>query len=333
MKEIRQEPAEEMMRIISAKWLSKPVYIATHLGIADILADGPMPVSEIASACGCFEPFLYRLMRALAGFGIFVEGEGRVFNLTPMAEMLQQGKMRSIALMFLSDWHERAWNALPESIQNGSVAFEDAHGMSAFDWLENHPKDAQVFNEANAIKAMTSYAGITQVYDFTTVSTVTDVGGGTGGLMSALLQTFPTLKGSVAEQVHVLQQAEEFIKGVGLDERCELIACDFFREVPGGSEIYILANVLHDWDDSHCIQILKNCRKAMEDNSKLLIIEMIIPPGNGPSIAKLLDIEMMVMGSGKERTESEYKELLQSAGLMIKRIVSVGPDLSILECA
>ncbi len=333
MNDHQQNPAEEMMRIISAKWLSKPVYIAAELGIADLLGDGPKPVSEIAEALGCFEPFLYRLLRALAGFGIFAEEPGRVFRLTPMAEMLQRGKMRSFALMFLSEWHYRAWDALPLSIRDGSVAFERAHGMPAFQWLEAHPDDAQVYHEANATKAMASYAGMARAYDFSGIARVADIGGGAGGLMVSLLRVYPTLQGVIAEQEHVLGQAEAILISAGLDSRCELIPCDFFQEVPSGSDIYILANVLHDWDDTACLQILKNCRKVMGAGNKLLIVEMIIPPGDGPSIAKLLDLEMMVMGGGKERTEDEYGTLLQKAGLRSERVVPIGPDLSMIECS
>jgi len=271
------------------------------------------------------------MMRALASVGIFFETEAKLFELTPMAEYLKTGAMRSIALMFNSDWSDKAWGYFLDSIRTGDTAFEKAHGMPVSDWLEINPQAADVFNEANAIKAGSSHRVIVDVYDFSGINTLTDVGGGLGILMAEILIANPLMKGIVVDTPSVIQKTRKILQGRGIEDRCQAVEYDFFKEIPSGSEAYLMSNILHDWSDEQCKVILTNCHRAMKPESKLLIIEMIIPAGNGPSIAKLLDLEMLVITGGRERTEAEFNNLFVSSGFKLSRLIPTKEGVCIIE--
>jgi hypothetical protein len=324
-------PHAQMMQFVLGVWISKPIYVAAELGIADIVADGPKSIDELAKITNTHAPSLYRVMRALASVGIFSETGERSFALTPMAECLKRGAMRSIALMFNSDWHGKAWENLLDSVRTGDVAFDKAHGMPIFDWLRENPWAAEIYHEANAIKAMTSHRAIIDAYDFSGIHTLTDVGGGRGALMAEILKANPAMKGVVAELPSVVKDAREFILAKGLDARCEVIGCDFFNKIPLGSDAYLMSHILHDWNDKACKTILENCHEAMKPGSMLLVVESLIPPGNEFSVAKLLDLEVFVMGGGCERTESEFRDLFESAGFTLSRIVPTQESISVIE--
>ncbi|MDM8555642.1 methyltransferase [Desulfococcaceae bacterium HSG7] len=331
MKPNELPPQAQLMQFIIGKWISKPVYAAAELGIADMLAEGPKSIDELALESRSHAPSLYRMMRALASVGIFSETEGKRFELTPMAECLKTGAMRSIVLLFESDWSDKAWGCFTDSVKTGNTAFETAHGTPVSDWLEKNPHAAQVFNEANAIKAVGSHRAIIDVYDFSGIDKLTDVGGGTGALTVEILIANPLMCGVVADIPSVIEEARKIIRSRGLENRCETAECDFFKEIPAGSDAYLMSNILHDWPDERCVTILKNCRMAMKPESKLLIVEMIVPPGNRPSIAKLLDLEMLVTTGGKERTLAEFKILLESSGFKLSRIIDTQESICVIE--
>ncbi len=331
MKPDELPPPAQLMNFIVGKWISKPIYVAAELGIADMLAEGSKSIEELAQTSQSHAPSLYRMMRALASVGIFSETEGKRFELTPMAEYLKDGSMRSIALMFNSDWSDKAWGYFMDSVKTGDTAFEKAHGMPVTDWLENNPQAAEVFNEANAVKAVNSHRAIIDVYDFSGINRLTDVGGGLGVLMAEILIANPSMKGVVADIPSVIQKAKNIIRSRGLEDRCEAVECDFFEEIPSGSDGYLMSHVLHDWSADQCKIILNNCCKAMKPGSKLLVVEMVIPPGNQPSIAKLLDLEMLVTTGGCERTEKEFKILLESSGFKLSRTIATEESICVIE--
>jgi len=324
-------PHAQMMQFILGTWISKPIYVAAELGIADMLVDGAKSIDELARTTGTHGPLLYRVMRALASVGIFSEAGDRSFELTPMAECLKDGALRSTALMFNADWHDKAWENLLYSVRTGEVAFEKAHGIPAFDWLEKNPRAAALYHEANAFKAASSHRAIIDAYDFSGINTLTDVGGGHGALMAEILGAYPVMKGVIAELRTVEKEAREFIRTKGLDARCEVIECDFFKEIPPGSDAYLMSNILHDWNDEACRSILGNCRRAMRPGFPLLAVEAVIPPGNEFSVAKLLDLEVLVMGGGRERTEAEFRDLFESSGFTISRVIPTHENVSVIE--
>jgi len=324
-------PPAQLMKFIVGRWISKPIYVAAELGIADMLAEGPKSIEELAQASHSHAPSLYRMMRALASVGIFFETEAKRFDLTPMAEYLKTGAMRSIALMFNSDWSDKAWGYFLDSVKTGVTAFEKAHGISVSEWLEINPQAAEVFNEANAIKAGSSHRAIVDVYDFSDIHTLTDVGGGLGILMAEILVANPLMEGIVADTPSVIQKAGKIIQARGIAGRCQAVECNFFEKIPSGSDAYLLSNILHDWPDEPCQIILKNCRRAMKTESRLLVVEMLIPPGNEPSVAKLLDLEMLVITGGQERTEAEFNHLFVSSGFKLSRIIQTKEGICVIE--
>ncbi len=331
MKQNELPPPAQLMNFILGRWISKPIYVAAELRIADLLANGPKSIEELANASQSHAPFLYRMMRALASVGVFSEREDKQFELTPMAEFLKTGSLRSMALMFNSDWSDKAWGCFLDSVKTGDTAFNNAHGMSVSEWLEINPKAAEIFNEANAIKAAGSHRAIIDVYDFSGIKKLTDVGGGLGVLMVEILLANSSMKGIVADIPSVIQETRKMIQARGIEDRCQTVEIDFFKNMPSGSDAYLLSNILHDWPDEQCRTILKNCHQAMKSESKLLVVEMVVPPGNDPSVAKLLDLEMMVTTGGRERTEIEYKNLFESSGFKLSRIIPTKENVSILE--
>jgi hypothetical protein len=324
-------PHAELMKFILSKWISKPIYVAAKLGIADHLDDGPKSIQHLARLVDAHAPSLYRMMRALACVGIFYENDDGRFELTPMAACLKSDALRPIALMMHSDWHNRAWDHLLETIQTGEIAFDAAHGMPIFDWFKRHPQAAAVYDQANAIKSRTSHRAIVDAYDFSKIQTLTDVGGGTGALLVEILKNNPAMSGLVAELPGVVPRTRAFIQQQGLASRCDAVACDMFKEIPVGGDAYMLSHILHDWEDEPCRTILTNINHVMRPGGRLLVVEALIPPANQFSIAKLLDLEVLVMGGGRERTADQYRVLFQSAGFNLSRVVSTHESISILE--
>jgi hypothetical protein len=203
--------------------------------------------------------------------------------------------------------------------------------MSLSAWLEENPGEADILSQANAVKAEESGRAILEAYDFSDTTELTDVGGGLGILLAGILEANPGMSGIVADVPAVIRETKKLIRARGLEDRCRAMECDFFKEIPSGAEACLLSNILHDWPDEDCRTILANCRRAMRKDAKLLIVEMVVPPGNEPSVAKLLDLEMLVITGGRERTEAEYKELLTSSGFNLSRIIPTNEDVCLIE--
>lgn len=332
MEQTQMPPEAQMMQFILSKWISKPIHVAVELGLADVLADGPLSVTELAERTHCHGPSLYRLLRALAGAGLFEQQPDGTFNLTPMGVLLKSDAMGPLAKMFQAQWHNQAWDQLLYGVQTGAVPFDKAHSETIFSYLEKHPEAAAVFDQANGLKAARAYQGLMTAYDFSDIKLLVDVGGGLGALLMQVLNAYPQMHGILAERPAVALQAEKNIEAAGLSDRCIAEACDFFKNVPAGGDTYLLANILHDWDDDGCSQILKNLHDAMKKEAKLLIVEGIIGAGNDFSIVKLLDLEVFVMGGGRERTENEFRLLLESAGFELKNILPIDESAALLEC-
>lgn len=323
-------PEQQMMQFILGKWISKPIYVAAKLGIADMLAQGNRNIEELAEMTTTMTDPLYRMMRALAGVGIFIEIKNRVFENTPLSECLKKGRLKSAALMFESDWHSNIWDNLLYSIQTGKPSFEKVFGTPAFEWFANNPKEAETFNEANSFKAVFTHRIIVERFDFSKIKTLTDVGGGLGSLMIEILKANPHMKGTVAELPETIPQIIKIIKENKLENRMSAVKCNFFKEIPEDSDAYLLSHILHDWPDEKCINILTNCRKAMDSKGKLLIVEGIISPGNEFSMSKLLDLEVFLMGGGCERTEDEFEELFKKSGFRLSEVVQTDKGISII---
>ncbi len=323
-----------MLRLISGFWLSRALSVVVKLGIADLLKEGPRSIEELARATKTHAPSLYRVLRALAGEGVFTEDKKGRFSATPLASTLQtgvSGSLRAFVLEQLDEEHYEAWGDLMHSVKTGETAFDHHFSMDLWRYRALHPEDAKTFDEAMANMTEAALGPILDAYDFSPFPTVVDVGGGDGSLLAAILNKHQEVKGVLFDLPRVAPKAQRRIETTGLVARCEVVSGDFFESVPSGGAVYILKAVIHDWDDERAAAILRNCLRVMAENGRLILIEAVIPSDNSPFFHKFMDLNMMVMTGGLERTGDEYRALLKSAGLRLTRIIPTSSELSVIE--
>ena len=333
MSEQMFSPEEQMMQWITSKWITKPIYIISELGIADLICDGPKSIKTLAKDTNTHAPTLYRILRALSSVGVFIEMENQKFGLTPLAECLFSNSLRPIARMFLSDWHDKVWSGLSHTVKTGEPAFDYTFGKSSFEWFEENPVERSILDQGQGSKAVGFVKAVLKTYDFSNFKSICDIGGGQGIFLIHLLAEYPDILGYVADLPGAVLSAKKAIAKANLKSRCKAIPYDFYKETPPRCDAYFLVNILHDWDDEICVRILKNITTAMNGNTRLWIIEYILEPEPGFSVAKLLDIEVLVMGGGRERSITEYKTLLGTAGIEVSRIIPIKGGPTMLECS
>ena len=332
MSEQMLAPEDQMMQWITSKWITKPIFVISELDIADLLRDGPLSVDFLAEKTDTHAPTLYRLLRALSSVGIFVETDDRVFDLTPLAQCLLSDAMRPMVQMFLSDWHDKAWGGLNYTVRTGKPGFDHTFGKSAFEWMEENPEERAILDKGQGLKAKGFAESVLEIYDFSDFNSICDVGGGQGTFLIKLLANYPHIKGFVADLLGAAISAQKAIAKAGLNDRCKAIPYDFLKEAPPACDAYFLVNVLHDWEDKICRRILKNISQSMNADSRLWVLEYLLEPGPGFSVAKLLDIEVLVMGGGSERSIGEYTILLGSVGLLVSRVIPTNRGPALMEC-
>jgi hypothetical protein len=325
-------PEDQMMQWITSKWITKPICVVVELGIADLLRDGPLGVDTLAEKTETHAPTLYRLLRALSSVGIFLEKEEYVFELTALSRCLLSDAMKPMAQLFLSEWHDKAWNSLTYTVKTGKPGFDHAFGKQSFDWIEQNPSVRSIYDKAQGIKAVGLADAVSEAYNFSGISSICDVGAGRGSFLIQLLGKYSHINGFVADIQGAVRYAERAIAKAGLDERCKAVSYDFLKDAPPVCDAYFLVNILHDWNDKICCQILTNISQSMNTKSKLWIVEYLLKQGPGFSVAKLLDIEVLVMGDGRERTIDEFKDILDSVGLEISEVIPTGHGVALLEC-
>ncbi|MBS0210307.1 MAG: methyltransferase [Planctomycetes bacterium] len=326
-------PADSLLPLISGYWLSQSVYAAAKLGLADLLADRPRNVAQLATATNTKPDFLFRLLRALASVGVFAESESQVFRLTPMAELLRSGvpgSQRSLAIM-MGEEHYAVYGQLYHVLHTGENAFERVYRKPVFDFLSEHPEQASIFDDAMTGIHGRETAAVLDAYDFSGISVLADIGGGNGSKLTAILQRHEPLRGILFDLAHVLERAKPRVEAAGVGGRCQLVAGSFFEAVPTGADAYLMRHIIHDWDDAKSLTILRNCHRVMQPGHKLLLVEAVIPAGNTPFHTKLLDLTMMLIPGGKERTEAEYRTLYEQAGFELNRIVRTATEISVIE--
>lgn len=324
-----------LQQLVWGKATTQCMFVAAKLGIADLLADGPRSVDELAAETETSAAALYRVLRLLASLDVFVELEPRQFALTPMAELLQAEapcSFRDYAIVHGSEWYNRAWAHLLYSVEKNEPAFDLACGLSLFEFTEQNPAAATDFNNSMTALSRFESAGVCAAYDFSDFKTVVDVGGGHGRLLTEVLAAQPALQGILYDRPSVVDAARAELKSSEFGSRCRIEGGDFFTGVPAGGDVYFLKHIIHDWDDERSAVILRNCRDAMTAGGKVLVIEGVMPPGNEPSNSKLWDVVMLALTSGgRERTEEEYAELYAQAGLSLTRVVPTNAVVSIVE--
>jgi SAM-dependent methyltransferase len=317
----------------TAYWLSQAIYVAAKLGIADLLRNGPQSCVALATSTGSDAPSLFRLMRALSSVGIFAHlGRGH-FALSRLAERLQTGVHGSLRAMVITigEIHYQACGSLLHSVQTGSPAFNTVFGASLFDYLQENTDAADAFNQGMAnVSSMLAYA-VLMAYDFAGISSIVDVGGGQGKLLEKILQFNPDITGTVFDTASTIEGAQQGFGGDVRKRRCSYVVGDFFTSVPQGADAYLLCGVIHDWDDRRALRILRNCRRAMTEKGRLLIVDMVVPDTDATSFSKLLDLNMLAMTGGRERTQAEFRALLDAADYKLTRIIPTMAPQSIIE--
>jgi SAM-dependent methyltransferase len=328
------EPGELLGQLIFGKCVSMALSVAAKLRIADKLTDGPKSAAQLATETGTHGPTLYRVLRALAGLGVFSESAEGTFSLTPVGELLRSGvpgSMRGMADFVGSEWSWEAWGDLMYSVRTGKTAFDHVFGKPCFEYLTEHPDESEVFNEAMTGFSSMVAPAITEAYDFSKFGTIVDVGGGHGRLLATILKANPGVRGVVFDAPHVAAGAHEAIRAAGLADRCRAEGGNFFESVTPGGDAYMMMHIIHDWPDDKAATILKHCRKGVKPGGKLLVVDSVIAPPNVPDMAKVMDLEMLVLPSGLERTEAEFAQLFAKSGWRLSRVVPTKSPKSIIE--
>ena len=323
-------PNAQMYQLLSHFALLQALSVVARLGVPEAMAGGVRPVDEIAEEVGAHAPTLHRLLRALAEIGVFSAEEGG-YALTPMGATLRRetpGSLASLAVMAGSDWMTALRGGLYDTVRTGHVNTVSVLGTGLFDYLRQHPEKAAVFDSAMTDVSAAAAALATR-YDFGRFKTLVDVGGGRGYLLASILAAYPALSGVLFDQEHVLAGAAPQLERLGVADRCELVAGDFFASVPAGADGYLINNVLHDWPDETVVRILRTIAAAMTPDATLLISGWLLPDDTVPYPAgRALDLQMLlVTDGGRERNEPEYRDLLAQADLELRRVIQGEPTL------
>jgi hypothetical protein len=325
-----------MRRLVNGFQVSEAIRVAVVLRVSELLADGPRDLAELAEATECHPDSLYRLLRALASIGVYEELRDRRFRSTPLGEVLESDRPDSLA-----PWAEhtarpyvrQAWTGLLGSVRTGENAFTSVHGQSVWEYRAKHPDEGALFDAGMVSFAATAAQLVLDAYDFAGFATVVDVGGGHGGLLTAILNRNPAQRGVLFDQEHVVAGAPELLRARGVEDRCRVVAGSFFDTVPAGGDAYVLKSVVHDWEDAEALTILRNCRRAMNEEALLLLVERNLGEANQSPAVKFSDINMLVAPGGRERTEEEYDALLSESGFRRTRTVPTADDVMVIEAA
>jgi hypothetical protein len=273
-------------------------------------------------------------MRALAGAGVLAEDEEKRFSLTPLGATLRSDvpfSLRALATSELGEVHYPSWGALLHTVKTGERGFDHVFGTDCWDYFGKHPEYAQIFNQSMTEVTRIIEPAVTKAYDFSSFARIVDVGGGHGGLITSILKKSPQSKGVILDAPQVIGGAKERIETEGLAERCEAVGGNFFEAVPEGGDAYIMKHIIHDWDDHEAIAILKNCRKAIKEGGKVILIESVVPERNQPGMATFGDLVMMLIPGGRERTAEEFGALFEAAGFRLERIIPTESPMCVIE--
>lgn len=325
----------EMRRHITGFSVTIAVSAVAELGIPDHLAAGPKSTAELARLCGAHESFLRRVLRYLASEGVFEELPSDVFALTERSHWLRSnvpGSLRPRAVFTGNAMSWTAWGNLLACLKAGTSAFHVAFGEDIFDYLKHEPDAAATFNAFMAGQTAASVEAVLTAYDFAGCREVADIGGGRGALIAGILRADAKRRGILFDMPDVIATAGPLLEQAGVADRCKLVGGSFFDGVTAGADLYVLKFILHDWPDEKCVLLLQNCRQAMTEGGRVLIVEHVIPEDGGPHIAKFMDINMLVNTEGRERTRREFEQLLASAGLQLRHLVPTSIGLCVLEC-
>ena len=324
---------KQLQDMIDGFKVTQLIYVVAKLGIADLLEVSPKTSEELGEAVGAHPRNLYRVLRALASLGIFFEDDDGRFQLTPLAKHLRSdvsGSVLDMVVMHGEPWVWRPWGELLHNVKTGEIAFDHAFNTGYWAYFDVNPEARETFNQYMTTRSGQELASVLVDYDFSGISQVVDMGGGQGTLITAILQAHPHMQGILFDLPDAVEGAGNIIEAGGVGDRCEIIGGDFFEAVPVGGDAYILQAVIHNWEDTPATAILKNCRMAIGSNGRLIIVDSVIPTGNDPFPGKIHDILMMVSYGALERTEAEFRQLLDLSSFKLNNIIPAQPR-SVIE--
>lgn len=323
-----------LLELATGAWTTQVLYVAAKLGVADRLAARPARAQDIAAQVGADPDALHRLMRALTSRGVLRQRRDGRFTLTPVGEALRTDSDDSLRDMVLFIGHPARWadwGSLQYSVETGLPAAEKLRGMPFFDYLATDPEFATVFNNAMTAASGLSNDVALQAYDFTDARLVVDVGGGHGAVLTTILRSAPKADGILYDLPDVVAGAGALLDAAGLSHRCTVLGGSFMESVPAGGDVYVMKNIIHDWSDAESLKILRNIRTAIADGGRLILLEMVLPERASSFIGHMLDLEMLLMVSGKERTRAEYEHLLRQSGFRLTRVIPTVSPISVVE--
>jgi ubiquinone/menaquinone biosynthesis C-methylase UbiE len=334
MGEETRPPLDILLEMVSGVWISRIIYTAAKLGLADLLSQGPKSSEELARETKMDPDALYRVLRALVSLGIFVETGDRIFELNEMGAYLKTGPqtLRAFILMMGESWQMRTWEKMMFSVESGQPAFDQVMGAPMWEYFSKHPLNGQTFDEAMTSFTAHMVESVLDKYDFSTFENMVDIGAGSGYLLSAILNHYPEAEGVVFDLPPAVKSARKWMEQEGLSERCRFVTGDCLKFIPSGGDLYLMKHVLHLFQDDMALQILRNVRSSMAHYHKLLVLEMVIPQTNDRFYGKMLDMMMLVGTGGRERTEEEYRTLLSVGGFEITQMIATTSPVSIMEC-
>jgi hypothetical protein len=328
-----QRETEQLNGVLQAAALSRALCSIAELGVADHIVPGtPQPIAGLAAATGTHERSLYRVLRFMAAHGLFQEAGPRTFDHTPLSQVLRSdadGSYRAAARLFHRFFP--GWDGLDHAVRTGEPGFNKVFGQPVFDYVMAHPDIGPILDAG-----MTSIHGyettaMLDAYDFSGVRVLADIGGGNGSLLAGVLQRYPAMRGILFDLGHVVARATENLQQAGLTERCQVVEGSFFEGIPPGADAYVFRHIIHDWTDEQCMQILGDCRRVIPKDGRLLLVEAVVPAGNEPSIAKDFDMTMLTFPGGLERTEAEFRGLLDRAGFELTSVTPTATMVSVVE--
>jgi hypothetical protein len=329
------QPTEQLMQLATGYIVSSALYTVTKLGIPDLLKNGAKSAQELAGACRGNEDAIYRVLRALATVGVVTESSPRSFELTAMGEYLRSDRddsFRDMVLWMADRFHFQTYPEMLHSVKTGETVVEKIFGESCFEHLEKDKETGEVFNAAMTMFSKMLTPAVLEAYDFSWLKgkNLVDIGGGHGHLLTAILKRHPEVHGVIFDLDHVVAGATKNIGEQGLAGRCQACGGSFFENVPA-ADGHIMKHIIHDWSDEKALTILKNCHRAGRSSAKVILVEAVLTPGNEPSFAKWLDLEMLLLPGGRERTEEEFARLFEKAGFKLARVVRTKSPVCVLE--
>src|SRR5262245_8568941 len=329
-------PAEQMLQLATGYWVSQLLLVIGELGVPDLLARGPQTSEQLAQKTGTNAPYLRRVLRALAGLGVLrVDKQGR-FTLTRLGTTLRSDvpdSQRDFVRMIVDEYNWRSWGHRLEAVRSGRTPFEEVHGKPFFPYLQERPEKERTFAASMAAISRTENAAVARAYDFGKLRRLVDVGGSQGHLLGAILARHPRLQGILFDQPPVVAgaQAAGHLSAAKVAPRCTIAEGSFFDGVPEGADGYLLKYIIHDWDDDRSLSILRNIRRAMASDGRVLLVEHVVVDDNKPELGKLLDVNMLALTGGLERTREELRALLARADLKLRQVLPTASPLRIVD--